>query len=540
MSNIRALAASRRQLLLGSAASALVATMAFPALAQSAPGTPKRGGALTLAVSPEPTTLVALTTTGGSERKLSAKVIEGLLSYDEKLDPKPQLATAWSIDPTGTRYTFTLRQGVRWHDGKNFTAEDVAASIRILQKSHPRGRTVFQNVTDIEIADPHTVTIVLSKPAPYLLYALAASESPIVPAHLYKDGDVQKNRANTAPVGTGPYRFSNWVRGSHATFVRNPDYWDTSKPHIDRLTVRFIPDAGARAAALEAGEVDLASENPVPLADLDRLRKLPNLTATSEGYTYNANGRRLEFNLDNPYLADAGVRQAVAHAINRVQLAEVVYLGYASPVVSPISPLLARFHTNDIEQYGFDVARAEKLLDEAGYPRKEGGARFSLPLDYNPYASDYGAVANFLRDALDKIGIRVTVRAQDFGSYVRRIFTERDFAFHVTGMSNLFDPTVGVQRIYWSQSFKPGVPFSNGSHYSNVEVDRLLEAAAIEPDEAKRRDLFVEFQKIVSRDIPVVNLVTIQEFTVGARKVRDHSITADGVNGNFADVWIAQ
>ena len=525
----------RRALMLGASAGALAASSGV-AFAQAQ----RRGGTLTMAVNPEPTMLVALTTTGGSERKLSSKVVEGLLSYDLQMTPRPQLATEWAIDPTGTRYSFKLREGVRWHDGKPFTSEDVAASIRILRRLHPRGRTVFQNVTDIEIAGPHALTIVLSQPAPYLLYALAASESPIVPAHVYASEDVQRNRANAAPIGTGPYKFVSWTRGSHVTLERNADYWDAGKPRIDRLIVRFIPDAGARVAALEAGEVDLASENPVPLAELDRLLKLPNLAATSEGYAYNANGRRVEFNLDNPFFADIRVRQAVSHAINRQQIADLVYLGHASPVVSPISPLLVRFHTNDIEQYAFDLAKAEALLDAAGHPRKADGVRFAVPLDFNPYGADYGAVANVLRDALDKIGIRVTVRALDFGTYVRRIFTERDYAFHVTGMSNLFDPTVGVQRIYWSKNFQPGVPFSNGSHYMNPRVDALLEQAAIEPDEKKRRDLFVEFQKIVSTDIPVINLVTIKEFTVFSKRVNDHSITADGVNGNLADVWLAQ
>lgn len=500
---------------------------------------PTQGGTLSMLINPEPTMLLNLTTTGGSERKLSPKVTEGLLCYDLDLTPQPQLATEWALDDTGTRYTFKLREGVTWHDGEPFTSQDVATSIMLLKENHPRGRTVFANVETVETPDTHTAVIVLSLPAPYLIYALAASESPIVAHHLYGEGDPRENSANVAPIGTGPYRFVEWVRGSHAVFEPNPDYWDEGKPHLETLIARFISDAGARVAAFETGELDLGGDNPVPLPELSRLAEMENLEITTDGYSYNANGRRLEINLEDEYLGNLTVRQALAHAIDRQQILDIVYLGHGAVVHSPISPMLARFHTDDIEHYAFDPARAEALLDEAGYPRGEDDIRFSLTLDFNPYGPDYGAVANVLRSAFQNIGIETTVRAQDFPTYVKRIFTDRDFSFHVTGMSNLFDPTVGVQRIYWSKNFRPGVPFSNASKYNNPQVDKLLEDASVEVDEAKRREMFVEMQKITAIEIPNINLVTIKENTVSNKRVRAHSVTADGLNGNLSDVFIA-
>ncbi len=139
---------------------------------------------------------------------------EGLLAYAFDLTPRPQLALSWTISPDGLQYTFNLRPGVRWHDGKDFTSKDVATSINLLKQWHPRGRSTFANVEEVRTPDPLTAIIVLSKPAPYLLYAFAASESPIVASHIYDvSADPTQNPAQRAPIGTGPYRFRSWEKG---------------------------------------------------------------------------------------------------------------------------------------------------------------------------------------------------------------------------------------------------------------------------------------------------------------------------------------
>jgi peptide/nickel transport system substrate-binding protein len=161
---------------------------------------------LTLLIDPEPTTLVTVTNPADPSLLISAKVTEGLLAYDFELNPKPQLATQWSADPDGMGFTFRIRQGVKWHDGVDFTAADVAFSIKLLKEVHPRGRATFANVTEVVASDPHTVVIKLSRPAPYLPWALAACESPIVPKHIYEGTDPATNPNSGAPIGTGPFR----------------------------------------------------------------------------------------------------------------------------------------------------------------------------------------------------------------------------------------------------------------------------------------------------------------------------------------------
>lgn len=511
---------------------------ALPLLGTSAAwAAPKHGGTLTFVLEQEPTTLVAATTTD-NVTKVSAKVTEGLLSYDFNLRPIPQLATAWSISEDGLRYTFHLRPGVKWHDGQDFTSSDVAFSIELLRQSHPRGRSTFAPVTEIETPDPHTAVLVLSRPAPYLLGALYADESPIVPRHAYQNTTPQNSPNASAPIGTGPFRFRRWERGSFIEFERNPDYWDQPKPYVDRIVFRVVTDAAARTVLFETGEADLGGEGAVQLSELTRIRQLPHIGFETKGFAFYGGVRRLEFNLDNPYFAELKVRQAVAHAIDRETLRQTVWYGYGDIVYGPISPALSNFYTADLPRYPHDPRVANDLLDAAGRSRGADGTRFRVTLDYRPWTEGDKRTAEYLRQALARVGIDATVRSQDFAAYVKRVYTDRAFDFAANSMTNTFDPTIGVQRLYWSKNFKPGVPFSNASHYINPELDQVLEAASVEADPIKRRALFVTLQATVARDLPDISFLTDYHYSLFNRRVFDHTTQATGISSNLADVWL--
>jgi peptide/nickel transport system substrate-binding protein len=519
----------------------LVATQVHAATSpttQASGDLPVQGGTLNLVVDPEPPTLVDLTNTAVPTLKVSPKVTEGLLTYDFALHPQPQLATSWSVSADGLQYTFHLRHGVKWHDGVDFSSADVAYSIDLLKRVHPRGKSTFANVTQIQTPDPFTAVLVLSKPSPFLIKAFSASESPIVPKHVYEGTDPFSNQNNNAPIGTGPFKFVKWVRGSYIEYDRNPDYWDKPKPYLDKIIVRLIPDAPARAIAFETGTADLGGDTPVPLADLTRLKQNPKLAIETRGYEFEAGVERVEFNLGNRYLKVLAVRQAIARAIDRNVIEKAVYYGYATPVSSPL------IHSNPYydptpSPYPFDIAKANALLDAAGLPRGSDGVRFSLIIDPLPISDIPQRTAAYLRSALAKIGIAVTIRNQDLPSYLRRIYSDRDFDIAVNGMSNLFDPTVGVQRLYWSKNIRKGVPFTNASGYSDPRVDQLLEQAAIEPNEATRAQLFREFQQIVERDLPDIDLVEQQQITLYNKRVHDHTTSPDGLDANFANVYLS-
>lgn len=525
---------SRRATLMGMASLPFFSAAAVDSAIAQAASEPKKGGVANLLLIDEPITLLALTQ--ATAPATSAKITEGLLEYDHEMNPKGQLATSWEISADGLRYTFKLRPNVKWHDGKPFTSADVKSSINLLKAVHPRGRQTYASVADIETPDDLTAVIVLQRPVPYLIKAFAGAESPITPKHVYDGVDPAKSPNASAPIGTGPFKFKEWVRGSHIVYERNPDYWDAPRPYLDQLIIRFMRDANARSIALETGTVDLGYRTPVALADLPRLKESGKLGFEPKGYEYTANITSMTFNLENQYFANPKVRQAIAHAINRDAMCKIVFYGNATPCASPITPQ-SPFHSAEPTPYPFDIEKAKQLLDEAGYPVKDGGKRFSFTLDTMSIQTDPKRLSEFLRGALSRIGIDVQVRMEDPGSYVRRIFTDRKFDASLGEYSNLFDPIVGVRRLYWSKNIVAGLPFSNSAHFRNARVDEILEATAVEADQAKRAEMFNEFQKIVMTEVPDINLCMPNWLTIYNKKLKDHSVTADGVEGNFAHMY---
>jgi peptide/nickel transport system substrate-binding protein len=501
----------------------------------SARAEPTRGGTLTWVVVREPPVLVPLTTSAGGATEIGPKVVEGLLSFDEDLKPRPLLATAWEVSPDGLQYRFTLRSDVNWHDGKPFTSADVASSIFALKQVHPRGRATFANVSEVRTPDDHTAIIVLSKPAPYLLTALSSSESPIVPKHLYEGTDIVANPHNTAPIGTGPFVFKEIAKGSHVILERNPNYWDKPKPYLDRVVVRFVPDSGARAAAHESGEIQIGAES-IPLSDIGRFEALPNLRVEKTPPSYYGIQQQLYFNFETPALQNRNVRKAIAQAIDVEALNKVVWYGAGTLSASIISKALTQYHNPEIKYYPFDLKAAEAALESAGLKKGPDGKRLTLRLLINPFQER--RAADFVRQSLTRIGVDAVIEPYDFATYVRKVYTERAFDLTLESLYNTFDPTVGVQRVYWSKNFKVGLPFSNVGHYVNPTVDRLFEEASVATDESKRRDLFFEVQRVVHADIPSIEFGANPYITVLTKQVKGYVPVGEGLRSGFADVYL--
>ncbi len=308
--------------------------------------------------------------------------------------------------------------------------------------------------------------------------------------------------------------------------------------YLDRIVFRVITDASARAIAFETGEADLGSDSTIPLSEIERIRGLPHISTERRGYSFAAGVRRIEFNLDNRYFKEKKVRQAVAQAIDRDAIKNTIWYGFGEVIYGPISPELTDFFTTDLPTYPYDTAKAELLLDEAGFPRGSDGIRFNVIHDYRPWNEGDKRTGEYLKQALNSVGIAVNVRSQDMASYVKRVYTDRDFDFTSNSMTNSFDPVIGVQRLYWSKNYKPGVPFSNGSHYNNPEVDRLLEAAAVEVNRRTRLQYYRDFQKLIATDLPDISFLSQSYLTIANRRVADHTTGATGISGSLAQTHI--
>jgi peptide/nickel transport system substrate-binding protein len=509
---------------------------AAPTVAQ----TPVRGGTLLIALPTEPAHLNSAIDTTQQVKAVAGKIYSGLVKYDLKMTLQPDLAESWTIEPDGRSITFKLRKGVKWHDGKDFTSADVAFSImKGFGTNNGLVRTTFANVESVKTPDAHTAVLVMRQPAAALMYALPVATATILPAHLYDNTDIRRNPANMRPVGTGPFMFSEWRRGDSIELVRNPNYFESGKPYLDRIVFKVIPDTQSRGAAVESRSVDMVFHSTVAASDARRLGGLSHLALSTQGYFFDSTVSFAEFNTQHPIVGRAEVRRALAHAIDRKFILDTVWMGFGRVATSPVHDGLAQAHTDDVPTYPYDLRKAEQLLDEAGLKRGADGKRFKLTIDFVPFGDQYPKVAQYVRQQFIQIGIDADVRSTDFATWVRRIWTQRDWAINLSALTNASDPSIGVQRAYSSKNIVVGTPFTNGTHFRNSDLDDYFEQASMNLDPLVRKRHFAAIQRILATELPVIPLVAIDQFTVYNKRVRNHDILSDGVYGGFADVWVA-
>lgn len=495
---------------------------------------------LIIAQNPEPTVLTTGLTTAPATQLVSPKLFDGLVYLSPDNGPQPQLALNWETSADGLQVTFHLRPNVTWHDGQPFTAEDVAFSVmEVWKKYSSRGRSAFPNVTSVDTPDPLTAVWHLSRPTPYLLSALNARDSQVLPKHLYAGTDILANPANTRPVGTGPFRLKEWVRGSHLVLERNPNYWQPSAPALDQVIYQFFAEPSAVAAALETGAVHVAYADTLANNDIRRLRDNPALSVIERLDTWGGTGiMALEFNLQRPVFQDIRVRQAFAHAIDREFVLRHILLGQGSTADSPIPRNFPQFYSGDVPHYPFDLQRAAQLLDEAGLKPGADGIRLRVFNDPSP-SSAFQQTAQYLRSNLAKIGVRLEIRNQDYAQFIERIYGRYDFDTNLSPASTAPDPAIGLQRFYWSKNVQPGVAYSNATHYHSDTVDQLLERAQVDTDPQRRWQLYQQVQQQVLRDLPRIPIVSGEDALVARRGIEGLTdTTGGGFIGNLAAVRV--
>jgi peptide/nickel transport system substrate-binding protein len=516
--------------------SALALSLLFTASAPLQAQEPQRGGVLTAIHWPEPTVLNSAINSGFAAAFISTKIFEGLVEYDRNGKPVPQLADSWDVSPDGLSVTFHLHPGVKWHDGKDFTSDDVKFSVEVWKRYHSRGRLIYANVTQIDTPDPLTVILRLSEPAPALMSSLNSFTSPVMSRHAYEGTDIPTSPANTNPIGTGPWVFKEWQRGSYIILDRNPNYWQPGRPYPDRFVVRYLPDAAARSAVIETGEAQFGAQTPIALSDVRRLSSLPNVGTTTDGYEYFAPIVTMQFNNVTKPFNDVRVRKAVAFAMNRDVIIRNVWFGLGKVATGPISSKSA-YHTSDVDKYPFDPKKAEELLEEAGYKKDASGVRLKLTYEVSPLGSEYLRLGEVLKQQLGRVGIQIDLRTQDNATSSRRLYTDYDFSFFTAYVGTYADPQLAV---YWSKNIIKGVPFSNASHYANPAMDKLLEQVQVENDPKKRMEEFHEIQRIAARDLPIFPLFELEQLTLFDKKVHDHTTTFDGPFSNLAPIWLSR
>ncbi|RVT98633.1 ABC transporter substrate-binding protein [Rhodovarius crocodyli] len=435
---------------------------------------------------------------GISSSVASAPVYSALTRMDAKGDITGDLAERWDISPDGKTYTFHLREGVTWHDGRPFTSADAQFSLGELNSKLNPYRGALKSIDSIDAPDPRTVVLKLKNPQASLMVSLGNFCGAILPKHLWEGTDPARNPHNKNPIGTGPFKFVSFSPGDRITYAKNENYFIPGKPAFDELIFRIIPDPAARMAAFTRGEIDMVYSSALPATEIPRVRRMRGVDLRFSAVQ--ASSYQAYINIRNAPFDDVRVRRALFHAIDRKFVRDSVFPGLAQEMVGPVPPN-SPLYNRALTDYALDPARANALLDEAGKPRGAGGVRFDLRYLFG--AADLSArkIGEVMAQNLAAVGIRVVLTPLDRGTLIQRAYVAREFDMVITSFALGPDPDVGVERFYNSNNIFP-VQAVNCSPYVNPEVDRLFDEQRVQTDPARRKAIYDRIQEIVWRDVP--------------------------------------
>ncbi len=445
---------------------------------------PRRGGSLTVAVAADPDGLDPHKTVAAATFQITRNIYDTLVQTDEKGRIQPGLALSWQPSDDGLQWTFTLREGVKFHNGRTMTAEDVVYSFQRLlspETASPRAKD-FAVVESVSAPDATTVVFTLKKPYAPFLSNLAYGWAAIVPQE-------EAGTLRDEPVGTGPFKVVEWVKDSHVALERFDGYYVAGLPYLERATFRVISDPAARLAALRAGEVDVIPE--LPVQEVTAVRQDPELKIIEVPF----NGvQYIAVNNKMPPFDDVRVRQALNYAVDKQAVIEAAQFGIGVPIGSHMPPA-TDYYTDLTGRYPYDPERAKELLADAGYP--DGfETTMILPQPYDFHIRNGQVVA----DQLGKVGIEVKLETMEWGTWLEQVYNGRQFALTAIGATGRLDPDPFLNA-YVSTSPE------NMRNYENPAFDELAALGAVESDLEKRHEIYAQMQTMLADDAAAVFLL---------------------------------
>ena len=412
--------------------------------------------------------------TGGAAAAIDevvyANVFEGLTRYQADGSIAPALAASWEISDDGLTYTFTLQEGVMFHDGTAMTAEDVKFSLdrARAEDSTNAQKALFAGIADVEAVDDTTVRIMLSSPNGGFLTNLAWGDAVIVAPESVEN-------AATSPVGTGPFKFSRWVQGDRIELEANPDYWG-EKPALTAATFKFISDPTAAFAAMMAGDIDAFPNFPAPetLIQFEADPRFKLQVGSTEGETI------LSTNNKSEVLSDVRVRKALAHAINRQEIIDGAMFGYGTPIGTHFAP----HHPDYVDltgQSAYDPDLARSLLAEAGHA---DGLTLTLKLPPPTYARRGGEI---IAAQLREVGIETEISNLEWAQWLEQVFRGKDYDLTIVSHTEPMDINIYARPEYYFQ-------------YDNPDFQELMAELDIATDPAERSSLMQDAQRMIADD----------------------------------------
>jgi len=483
--------------------------------------------------------LLPILSTDSASHQISSMIFNGLVKYDKDLNIVGVLAESWDISPNGLVITFYLRKDVKWHDGHPFTAEDVLYSYQIT--IDPKTPTAyagdFLKVKKAEVIDPYTFRVTYDKPfAPALMSWGAA----VYPRHLLAGKDITQSPLAFHPIGTGPYRFKEWVRGQKIVLVSNHEYFE-GRPWIDGFIMRIIPDTATMFLELRGNGIDRMNLTPLQYT---RQTERPAFKNNFNKYQYlSFSYTFLGYNLKNPLFQDKRVRQALAYAVDKNAIISGVLLGLGQPATGPLRPETWAYNPN-IRTYPHDPEKARQLLAEAGWTpgkNREGllekdGRVFSFEIITNQGNETRIKCAEIIQENLKRVGIDVKIRVLEWSAFINDFINKKAFEATILGWTITMDPDM---YDVWHSS-KTGPRELNFISFANSEVDALLERGRSTFDQDERKRCYHRIQEIIAEEQPYNFLYVPDALPIVQARFRGVEVGATGIGHNFIHWYVPQ
>jgi len=461
------------------------------------------GGTVTYAAGADPDRLDPANAESNPAEAMNRMMYENLAKFDEKLKIVPGLAEKWEQSKDGLTWTFFLRKGVKFHDGTTFNAEAVKVFVeRMIGPEKPSRAGLYTPfVKSVEVVNDSTVKIVLKSPFAFFLNNIAHSASGIISPTALKT--LGKDIARKA-VGTGPFKFVEWVHGDHLTMIRNDDYWG-GKPYLDKIVVKTVKEDSARVMMLQSGDAQLIVRIPpedIPRLETEKAVKLDTTETLRVLY--------IGINCAKKPFTDVRVRQALNHAVDKGAIVKSIYQGRALVSNGIVAPLATGYFP--VQGYSYDPDKAKKLLAEAGFPN---GFKAKLWTPQGRYPKDF-EMAQAVQQQLKKVGVDCTLDTMEWAAYLaatRKPPQENQSELFLLGWA----PSSAEARwiLYPLCSTEQWVPQGNNRFfYSNKEFDGLVDKFTLATTKAEMDKNLKAAQELLDKEAPAINILVTKE-TIG-------------------------
>jgi peptide/nickel transport system substrate-binding protein len=459
----------------------------------------KHPNAITIGSLADAKRLLPLLASDSASGEISGWIYNGLTKYDKNIKIAGDLAESWNISPDGIQIIFSLRKGVLWHDGIEFTADDVLFTYNtVIDPKIPTPYSSnFGPVKKVEALDTYTVKIVYKEPyAP----ALESWGMGILPKHILEGKDITNQYYSRNPIGTGPYKLKEWVTGQKIVLEAFDNYFE-GRAKIDKFIARVIPDTATMFLELKFGGIDFMGITP-PQYKLQAGTEFFNkyfhkFRYPAFGYTY------LGYNLLDPKFSDKRVRKALAHAVNKKDIIAGVLLGYGTPCTGPFPPESWAYNP-DVKDPEYNPDKAIKLLRESGWEKgkngllEKNGKPFEFTVLVNQGNEARMKTAQIIKENLKNIGIKVNIKVLEWQAMLHEFIDKKRFEAIIMGWALSRDPD--LYDIWHSSKTKEGE--FNFITYKNEEVDRLLLEGRRIFDFEKRKEIYHRIHEILSEEQP--------------------------------------